>query len=242
MATPSWFREKRASQSGVTLLELLFAMLIATVITTMLIVGWINLQQTSVFALASNSARGDARDSISRISSELRDCQPTTFPTASPSPTSTPALFATAHSTDAKFYSAYNDRNAAGDESGTVVRLTRIWLGTANPNDESPLPTSSLRKWLYWRRDTNGNGLDASDPTKILAKFTVNNDPDIQKPVFRYGHLTAAGVVWSDNVTGADLAAITAVQVRIIIDANRRRPPVPVDLTTTVRLRNTTTY
>ena len=39
-------------------------------------------------------------------------------------------------------------------------------------------------------------------------------------------------------MTGSDLAAIEAVQVRVIVDANLQRPPAAVDLTTTVRLRN----
>ena len=39
-------------------------------------------------------------------------------------------------------------------------------------------------------------------------------------------------------MTGGDLVAIEAVQVRVIVDANLQRPPVAVDLTTTVRLRN----
>jgi len=106
--------------------------------------------------------------------------------------------------------------------------------------------TSPLRTYLWWRRDTNNNGtFDSHDRTRLLAEDVVNNDPSIAKSIFRYGHLTTGGVTWSgewnDEVTGSAITAITAVEVRVIVDANLNRPPSAVDLTTTVRLRNTTT-
>jgi len=234
-----------------TLIEVLVSMIIAGVVCSMLVMGWINLQKSSAYSLASNTARGDARDAISRISSEMRDCQPNVLPTASPSPTAEPALFVKAASTDARFYSAYNDAGAADEGSGVGVHLTRIWLGLSSPdasNDNySIVPaTSPLRTYLWWRRDTNNNGtFDSHDRTRLLAEDVVNNDPSIAKSIFRYGHLTTGGVTWSgewnDEVTGSAITAITAVEVRVIVDANLNRPPSAVDLTTTVRLRNTTT-
>ena len=224
------------------MIELLVTIIVTGIVTAMLVAGWINLQRSSSFALASNNARGDGRDALSRISSELRNCQPTAFPTASPSPTAQPNLFVTAQPTDVTFYSAYNDTTEAADQRGTGVRLTRMWLSTKNnPNDTTTATSSSTRQYLYWRRDTNGNGsLDSGDLTRLMARFVVNNTFSIA--VFRYGHLTSSGVEWNSAVTGADIKLITAVQARIIIDSNPQRPPVPVDLTTTVRLRNATTY
>jgi len=224
------------------MVELLVTIIVTGIVTAMLVAGWINLQRSSSFALASNNARGDGRDALSRISSELRNCQPTAFPTASPSPTADPDLFVTAQPTDVTFYSAYNDTTQISDQTGTGVRLTRMWLSTPNnPNDLVTPMSSPARQYLYWRRDTNGNGsLDSADRTRVMARFVVNNRFSIA--VFRYGHLTSSGVNWNSAVTGADIKLITAVEARVIIDTNPQRPPVPVDLTTTVRLRNTTTY
>ena len=43
--------EKRASQTGITLVELLIAITILGIVSAMLIMGWINLQKSSVYAL-----------------------------------------------------------------------------------------------------------------------------------------------------------------------------------------------
>ena len=129
----------------------------------MLIMGWINLQKSSAYALQSSNARGSARDAISRISSELRDCQPTTLPTATPSPTTSPALFVTAQPMEAVFYSAYNQLGVANEGTGTgALRLTRIWLSTAGPRHRrtytgGATPTATVCSTLgtagsSWRR------------------------------------------------------------------------------------------
>jgi prepilin-type N-terminal cleavage/methylation domain-containing protein len=242
MAMQSSFEEKRGSQAGLTLIELLVGMTITGIITAMLVMGWINLQSTSAYALASNDARATARDSLSRISSEIRDCQPTALPTASPSPTATPALFTVAQPMEADFYSVYNQAGAATYGNGTGgLHLTRLWLDTSG---------SKAQKTLYWQRDTNGNGaIDAGDHKMILGTNIVNNSiqntnvspTTTYTAIFTYWYLAGSGaLVRTDTVTGANLAQIVAVQVRIIVDANLQRRPLPVDITTTVRLRNVT--
>ena len=88
--------------------------------------------------------------------------------------------------------------------------------------------------------------LDAGDRRIVLATNVVNSSianshvvpATAYTAVFTYWYLTTSGFTRTDTVTGGDLAAIEAVQVRVIVDANLQRPPVAVDLTTTVRLRN----
>ena len=41
---------RRASQAGLTLVELLIAIIILGIVATMLIMGWINLQKSSAYA------------------------------------------------------------------------------------------------------------------------------------------------------------------------------------------------
>ena len=143
-------RERRRVQAGVTLVELLVAMIILGIITTMLIVGWINLQRASAFAVQTNDARATARDSLSRVANELRDAQPVTLPTASPTPTYVPKLLAEAQPMSATFLSVYNQPGAGDDVGGaSAKRLTRIWL-------------DSGAKTLYWERDVNNDGALAS--------------------------------------------------------------------------------
>lgn len=235
----SSLREKPTSQSGLTLVELLISIIILGIVASMLIMGWINLQKSSAYALQSSTARGSARDAISRLSNELRGAQPTTLPTASPTPATPPALFVTASPMEAIFYSAYNQPGVSDEGSGIgALRLTRVWLSSSG---------STPQKNLYWRRDTNGNGvLDSGDRQIILATNVVNRSitnthvtpATSYTAIFTYWYLTTSGFTRTDTVTGSDLAAIEAVQVRVIVDANLQRPPVAVDLTTTVRLRN----
>ena len=61
-------REKRASQAGLSMIELLVSMIIVTVIGTMLVAGWISLQRSFAFAQAKNTARATARDALERLS------------------------------------------------------------------------------------------------------------------------------------------------------------------------------
>jgi prepilin-type N-terminal cleavage/methylation domain-containing protein len=239
--TQPYSRQRCRPQAGMTLIEILIALTIFAIVTTMLVGGWINLQRSSVFAVQTLDARATVRDALGRISSELRDGQPTALPTAPPASTSMPALFTIAQPTEVEFYSVFNLAGADDEGSGTARRLTRIWLDTAG---------STPQLDLYWQRDTNGNDIiDGADRTRLLASDVVNNSiPNSsvtpQAPytaIFRYWYRDASGALSkADAIPGADLAdtQIVAVQVRLIVDANLNRAPSPIDLTTTVRPRN----
>ena len=61
--------------------------------------------------------------------------------------------------------------------------------------------------------------------------------------VFSYGYRDSANVL-RGRTTGfrADLTAIVAVRVRLIIDANLNHAPTPIDVVTTVLPRNAVPY
>lgn len=237
-----------------TLIELLISMIILGIVTTMLITGWLNLQRASAAAVITNNARATARDAMSRISSELRGSQPTSLPTATPSATATPTPqppVTMASPMAVSFNSSFNSSAANADGSGlTALRPTRIWL---NPALQSA-PWNTHARTLWLQRDMNGNGFsltDTGDRNIVLARNVVNAlvpDPTTDgpskttsTPVFRYAYRATAGgpVLWTDNETSSlVLASIVAIRVRLIIDANMARSPKPVDITTTVRLRN----
>lgn len=249
----STHRRSLTGQSGITLIELLVSMIILGIISTMLIVGWINLQRSTAFALTTNNARATARDSISRVTNELRASQPTALVTPSPSATATPAAqppITQAGKWDVQFYSAYNDSTAAADGTGVAtLRLTRIYLDTATV---PPAPWNPSGRTLRLQRDTNRNGwLDSADMNIILARNVVNmvvadatngtSPGTTYTPLFKYAYRASASdpIQWTDNTAGTlDLSTIVAVRTRIIIDANARREPNAIDATTTVRLRN----
>jgi prepilin-type N-terminal cleavage/methylation domain-containing protein len=236
--TPSPSERSRRSQAGVTLVELLVAMLILGIVTTMLITGWISLQRASAFAVQSNDARASARDALDRISSELRDSQPQTLATltATPTPAPTYPLFTTAKPMEAVFYSAYNQLGANADGSGTGALMpTRIYLDVSSG--------STPQKTLYWQRKTDAStGWTSGYRQMVLATNVVNNSiPSTGSPtaVFTYGYRTGGHLLWTDNSDDAlDLNTIVAVRIRVIVDVNLAHTPSYVDLSTTVIPRN----
>lgn len=238
--------EKRGSQAGMTLMELLVSMIIMSVISTMLVGGWISLQRSYAFTRDTNSARATARDALDRMSSELRASQPPTAAVATqfylPA---TPTYPYMCGPTSCVFYSAYNN-SAAADGSGlaltgtlppptSAIRLTAIWLDTSG---------STAQKTLYWQRDTNNDGLDASDRKIVLAsKNVVNTAVTVSRNIFTYYFRDLTTGVYSHSSTlstsGANnVANLRSVQVELVIDANMSHTPTYVDLTTTVRPRN----
>jgi prepilin-type N-terminal cleavage/methylation domain-containing protein len=245
IAVLSLAEDKRRPQAGLTLIEILAAMVILGVLTTMLIMGWVNLQRASAFSIQSNNARATARDALSRISTELRDAQPATLPTASPAPTYVPELLDDAQPMSATFLSVYNQPGAGDDVDGddSARLLTRIWLDTGG---------ASPQKTLYWQRDTNGSGtIDPGDRRIILARNVVNDSVEDASEgteytaVFLYGYRASsfADIEWTDNDDASlDLSTVVSVRVRLIIDANLGRAPGPIDVTTTVLPRNAVAY
>lgn len=59
-------------EAGLTLIEVLISMIILGIITTMLVVVWVNLQRGAVFAMQASNATSTARDAIARVGTELR--------------------------------------------------------------------------------------------------------------------------------------------------------------------------
>ncbi|MEI6727145.1 MAG: prepilin-type N-terminal cleavage/methylation domain-containing protein [Actinomycetes bacterium] len=78
--SPSKHQQGRRRQSGITLVELLIAMTIMTIVTTMIVTAWISLQGSYASTVKSADARETARDSMSRMRREIRDAmtQPST--------------------------------------------------------------------------------------------------------------------------------------------------------------------
>ena len=249
-----------SSEAGITLIELLVSMIILGIVSTLLITGWINLQRASAFTVA-NNARAEARDGLSRMTVELRDAQPTSFPTptavatatATASPTATPTppswdVYTVAQPYEVDFYSAYNQPGANGDGTGVgALKLTRFKL-VYNTNPPA--------QWiLFWQRDTDSSGtLQDPDPTwpkiacpdrtMVIARYVVNKSiPSTASPtaIFTYGYRDTVSGQYLTSENPVDLSQIISVQIRLITDVNLAHTPKYIDLSTTVRPRNATT-
>jgi prepilin-type N-terminal cleavage/methylation domain-containing protein len=236
-------RGRDRSEAGITLVELLVAMVIMGIVSAMLVAGWVSLQRASAFSIQTNNARATARDALSRVSNELRDAQPPALPIGTPAPTYAGELLTNAQPMSTTFYSVYNQPGARDDVAGaTARRLTRIWLDTSGP---------SPQKTLYWERDVSNNGVfgDPTDRKIILARNVVNasipnhdvTPSTTYTAVFTYGYRDASGFHTADAIASGYLASVISVQVRLIIDANLAHAPSPIDVTITVLPRNAAT-
>ncbi len=239
---------RRGGQTGLTLIEVLVSLIILGIISTMLVMGWANLQRASATAMRTNHARASLRDAMSRISKELRGAQPTALPTTTATSTPSPLpLLTLAAPTEVRFYSAFNSADANLDGSGTdALRLTRLWLDTGTV---PPAPWNPNGRTLYWQRDMDGNGsfTDPDDRSIILARNVANEivpntlTGTSYTAVFTYGYRPTKHdpVQWTDNQSGSlDLSSVVALAVRLVIDKKMGGTPNYADLTTTVRLRN----
>jgi prepilin-type N-terminal cleavage/methylation domain-containing protein len=224
MQTPHVKRCRR--QDGVTLVELLVGIVLLGIITTMLVGGFFTMQSSYAFTQRMNLARATAREALDRIASELRDCAPLSL---TPSVTNTAIKLAGAYEVD--FYSSYNQGNASSDGTGKAnLRLTRLYL-----------TGSGDYRTLVLQRDTNNNGtFDAPDRSITLATNVVNGSSKVNVPyIFTYGYTDSAGVAQPPAHSVADLSKITWVKVRLLVDGNLNHSPNYIDLTTSVRPRNT---
>jgi prepilin-type N-terminal cleavage/methylation domain-containing protein len=220
-------------QTGITLIELLIGMVIVSIISTMLIMGWVSLQKSYAHSIKTNNAISQARDAVSRTAREIRDAQPLVLTT----PAQTP--FTLANPMEVRFYSAFNNSGTRADGTGIgALRLTRIYLDTGEA-----LP----QKTLYWQRDTDNNGsFTASDRVIVLAGDVVNNSipntnvtPNTSyTAVFTYGYRSGSNFLTADSITSANLSKIVSVRIRLLIDDNLERPPASSNIETTVRPRN----
>ena len=213
-------------QPGVTLVELLVGIVLLGIITTMLIGGFFTMQSSYAFSQRMNLARATAREALDRMASELRDCEPLYL---TPSSTNTAIKLAGAYECD--FYSAYNQANASSDGTGKAnLRLTRIYL----------VGSTDYKSLVLQRDTTNDGAFGAGDRSITLATNVVNGSTKVNVPyIFTYGYTDSAGVAQTPAHTVADCGKLTWVKVRLLVDGNLNHSPNYIDLTTSVRPRNT---
>jgi len=252
-------RRQAGGQQGISLIELLIAISIMSVITVMLLIGWFSLSKSYGFTVHSADARDSGRQAMQRLQREIRDAQkpPQGYPSAN-SEGAADAIIYHARSYWIAFSTTFNDPGNS----------TAGWSG-ATPTPSPSRPHLIVYR-LYddkelWRfEDGNDNGtidvtsgpafdmtaelptaFDASEQQRgegatLLVKDVVNyTDLANPVPLFKYNYYDAAGLLQSrDALYGADRQAIIAVQLRLLVDLDPTRAPVYADLRGTAQLRN----
>ena len=219
-------------QAGFTLVELVVAMFIMGIVSTMLVGTWISLQRSADFSEQKTQAAAAGRDALDRVSSELRDAQPCASSTASPfcSTLSSPYVN---DSYDCTFYTPYNNPNVAtlsGTNGLAQSVLTSIYLDTSG--------TQSQKK-LMMIHDTNHDGVfDTGDQVMTLATNVVNSATAVNRPIFSYVFDTNGTYSTASSITSATASKCVAVNIEVVLDTNLLSKPTYVDLVSTIRPRN----
>ena len=214
-------RRKRGAQAGITLVELVVGMVIMSILTTMMVTGWISLQRSDALTVNATTAQASARDALARISSELRDCQSATG--ACP--------FVSIANNECDFYSAYNQPGVSGNGSSfaptAALRLTRIYI-SADAHD-------ATRMDVWWQRDTDNSGTFTSADRKVcLARYVVNGTTLAPFSLFTYYDKTLTTLT---SLTDPTKVAMVVVRLAVQYDMSTSHPHY-IEVDTTLRPRN----
>ena len=137
-------KDRRKAQAGVSLIELIVAMVIMGVVSAMLVGTWLQLNRTAEFARADNTAGATGRDALDRVSAEIRAAQPLTTASTNPFIFTMTAPYVN-DANDCVFYSAYNNALTA-----------RRAAPTARPSSCRP-PSGSTPRARRRRRSSTGS-------------------------------------------------------------------------------------
>jgi len=214
--------------SGITLVELLVAMSILAVVTTLILASWFALQSSFAQTSRASQSREFARDAVARMTQEIRDAQAPTLAGGS--------AITTAERFKIVFYSTYNQ--ADNDNARSEPRQTAfIYVADG--------VAKSGTIYRVVDRGTNGVADELVDPAtygRVVVDNVVNwSEPDLSTPtsVFRYSFYDPATTVFktNDNVN-TSAVGIREVHIRVLVDLNPGKSPVYMDLKTTAQPRN----
>jgi prepilin-type N-terminal cleavage/methylation domain-containing protein len=215
-------RARRGRQSGITLIELLVALVVVGILSTMIIGTWISLTNAYSFTSRSDKQRDFARQAIERMAREIRDAQE---PSGSPH-----RAFASGHADEVRFYSAFNTADAPDPSS--QPRLTRFIYRVTN----SATGTGSIYREFPGLDSTFGTDDDVS---QLLVKNVVNAHAG--RDVFTFNAYDSSGNL--APMTGTlDPARIATVGIALLVDLNPGQSPNYMDISTVVQPRNVREY
>jgi type II secretory pathway pseudopilin PulG len=252
---PSRVPRRLSAEAGISLVELLVGMIIMSVITTMLIMGWTAISNSMSNTVSASEARDFSRLAIDRLTREIRDAETPSnaYLTSAGLPLTSPAVLR-ARQTWIAFFTTFN---VAGSMPTVTPRLVvyrlysdgSIWRYVdVDGNGRN----GSLGTWANSVNAlTNGTSTQAVETTaweggQLVVPAVVNSIvPDANHgtsttDLFRYSYNTSSGVLGEGSpVLTDDLrVAITSVQIHMLVDLNPSHSPVYIDLLTTAQLRN----
>lgn len=234
-------------QRGMTLIELLMAMSISLIITTMILVSWFALTKLYANTSKRDQVTDNANIAMARMAREVRDVE-------YPGPTVDDVAVVIAQPFTIQIYTTFNK---PGNQFATVApRLVMYRLYEVTRPDG----TKVGELWRF--QDVHGGDIDISgvdegatppyDPSertsgegaKLLVSNVVNSStPSTSSPtsLFKYLYYGDDGVLKDSTslTTFNDRLRIRAVEMNLLLDMNPGKSPVYTHMRTTAQLRNT---
>lgn len=217
--------EKHRHESGLTLIELLVAMGILAVVTTMILMSWFALQKSYASTMKSDHARVDAREAATRMVMEIRAAQALPGEAVLAGGGVTETSTSSSGSEWIDFWTTFNH-----PQTRLHTRYEYLWSKSGNTYTGS----------VYRIPD-----YESAPTQKWLVVSNVVNGPDPANRVFRYLSVDAYGnPSWLTTIptTQASLALVSAVEIHLMVDLNPGRSPTYMDIRTTAQLRNQRQY
>jgi type II secretory pathway component PulJ len=218
--------QRESREAGITLVELLVAMTIMSVVAAMLILTWTSLSASFAHTTRSSDARDFARQAASRMERELRDAE---AQLTTGNYKGLPAIL-WASANKIIFVTTFN--NAGNDMPAAQPLAMMYYLDHGT---------------LYMRRDANDDKQWDDPNARELVPYVVNQSAEVavKTPVFSYTYVADDGSFVTmhpadDSVSLSEAlrARIVSVSFTLLVDVNPGHAPAPMTLTTTAQLRN----
>ncbi len=219
---------RRRRQSGITLMELLIAMGIMAIASTMIVAIWVALDKSFLHTTRSTEQVDFARAAVSRLAREIRDAQAVQVGADVPVP------FVQTDANDIRFYSTFNTSDASTPTS--APRLTRyVYVVT----DASQGTGSIYREFPGPNRRFELPDDPSSDDIKTLLVGDVANASTNTDTFVYWAYNDKGRLVPSSGTTQlVSPSQVVSVQINLQIDVNPGKTPNYTDVSTTVNPRN----
>jgi len=204
-------------ESGISLMELLVAMSILAVVTTMILMGWFALQRSYATTTKSDHARVDAREATTRMVMDIR----------------------AAEAVPGNAVLAGGGRVVSAD---TGREWVDFWTTFNHPG--SLMLTRYEYRWTTAGGHSTGSifrikNVGAANETETAVVSNVVNGASY--PVFAYLSVDASGtptLLATIPANQTALASVSAIEIHVQVDLNPGKSPTYMDIRTTAQLRN----
>jgi prepilin-type N-terminal cleavage/methylation domain-containing protein len=217
-----------SGQGGITLIELLIALTILSVLSVMILTAWFSLQRSYAFSTRSSMQQEMARDAMSRMVREIRD-------SGGQAGSAAGSGILVAKPQEISMRTAFNDAGVA------EVRTDGLGDGYPYVPPQGGYYYDSASGTLYRWRDTDEYaGKSSGDRVDAVVKYVVNGTT----PIFRYtcintGESTAVAIGEPYQTTSpTDRTSIVSVQIMLRVDLNPGKSPQNMELISTAQPRN----